>query len=41
MRRNNPVIGVEHDAYNQRERRMIEAEYAALGEALRAMPETT
>jgi Arm DNA-binding domain/Phage integrase, N-terminal SAM-like domain len=41
MRRNNPVIGVEHHAYNQRERRMIEAEYAALGEALRAMPETT
>jgi integrase len=41
MRPNNPVIGVERHAYNQRERRMIEAEYAALGEALRAMPETT
>jgi integrase len=40
LRVNNPVHGVERHAYEQRQRRATEAEYAALGEALRTMPET-
>ena len=34
----NPVRGVERHADGQRTRRLSDAEYAALGEALRAMP---
>jgi integrase len=40
MRPDNPVIGVERHAYEPRQRRMSEAEYEALGEALRTMPES-
>jgi integrase len=40
LRADNPVRGVERHADGQRDRRLSEAEYAALGEALRAMPET-
>jgi integrase len=40
LRTDNPVHGVERHAYEQRNRRLSEAEYAALGEALRTMPET-
>ena len=36
----NPVRGVERHADGQRNRRLSDAEYAALGEALRTMPET-
>ena len=39
LRADNPVRGVERHADGQRDRRLSEAEYAALGEALRAMPE--
>ena len=41
LRADNPVRGVERHAYEERQRRPSEAEYAALGEALRTMPETT
>ncbi len=41
LRPDNPVHGVDRHAYEQRQRRVTEAEYAALGEALRTMPETT
>jgi integrase len=40
LRPDNPVHGVERHAYEQRNRRLSEAEYAALGEALQTMPET-
>lgn len=41
LRADNPVHGVETAAYNTRERRASDAEYAALGEALRTMPQST
>ena len=41
LRADNPVRGVERHADRQRTRRLSEAEYAALGEALRTMPEQT
>ena len=41
LRADNPVRGVERHADRQRTRRLSEAEYAALGEALRSMPEQT
>jgi integrase len=41
MRDDNPVHGVERHADGQRDRRLTDAEYAVLGEALRAMPATT
>jgi Arm DNA-binding domain/Phage integrase, N-terminal SAM-like domain len=37
----NPVHGVERHAYRQRDRRVSDKEYAALGEAMRSMPATT
>lgn len=40
LRPDNPVRGVERHSDGQRNRRLSEAEYAALGEALRTMPET-
>jgi integrase len=40
LRADNPVRGVDRHAYTQRQRRLSESEYAALGEALRTMPET-
>jgi integrase len=40
LRADNPVRGVDRHAYAQRQRRISESEYAALGEALRTMPET-
>lgn len=40
LRSDNPVRGVERHADGQRRRRMSEAEYAALGGALRTAPET-
>jgi len=40
LRADNPVRGVERHADGQRNRRLSEAEYAALGEALRTMPQT-
>jgi integrase len=40
LRPDNPVHGVGRHAYEQRQRRVTEAEYAALGEALRTMPKT-
>jgi integrase len=40
LRQDNPVRGVAHHAYEQRQRRLSEAEYVALGEAIRMMPET-
>jgi integrase len=39
LRPDNPVRGVERHADGQRNRRLSEAEYSALGEALRTMPE--
>jgi integrase len=39
LRPDNPVRGVARHAYEQRERRINTLEYAALGEALRTMPE--
>ena len=39
LRADNPVRGVERHAYEERQRCMTEAEYRALGEALRTMPE--
>jgi integrase len=41
MRPDNPVRGVARHAYEQRNRRINNPEYAVLGEALRTMPETT
>ncbi len=41
LRADNPVSGVERHAYTERQRRASEAEYAALGEALRSMSDTT
>jgi integrase len=41
LRAVNPVSGVERHGYAERQRRASEAEYAALGEGLRTMPETT
>jgi integrase len=38
LRTDNPVHGVERHADGQRQRRISEAEYGALGEALRTMP---
>lgn len=40
LRGDNPVRGVERHADGRRNRRVDEAEYAALGEALRTMPDT-
>jgi integrase len=40
LRTDNPVRGVERHADGQRNRRLQDKEYAALGEALRTMPET-
>jgi integrase len=40
LRPDNPVHGVARHAYKQRQRRLSEIEYAALGEALRTMPQT-
>ena len=40
LRPDNPVRGVARHAYEQRQRRMNDLEYAALGEALRTMPQT-
>jgi len=40
LRADNPVRGVERHAYAQRQRRISDSEYAALGEALRTIPET-
>jgi integrase len=40
LRADNPVRGVERHADGQRNRRLLDAEYAALGDALRTMPET-
>ena len=40
LRSDNPVRGVARHAYQQRQRRVSEMEYAALGEALRTMPPT-
>jgi len=41
LRVDNPVHGVDRHAYVPRQRRLSDAEYAALGEALRSMPKTT
>ncbi len=41
LRADNPAVGVARHAYRERQRRASEAEYAALGEALRTMPTTT
>ena len=41
LRGDNPVHGVDRHAYDRRQRRVSDAEYAALGEALRSMPKTT
>jgi integrase len=40
LRNDNPVHGVDRHAYEPRQRRMTEAEYVALGEALRTMPKS-
>ena len=40
LRGDNPVHGLDRHAYEPRQRRMTEAEYAALGEALRTMPKS-
>ena len=40
LRADNPVRGVETHGYNKRERRLNADEYAALGKALRSMPES-
>jgi integrase len=40
LRADNPVRGITRHKDGQRSRRLSEAEYAALGEALRTMPET-
>jgi len=41
LRADNPVHGIERRPDRRRERRVSDAEYAALGEALRTMPATT
>jgi integrase len=41
LRPDNPVRGVARHAYEQRDRRINNLEYAVLGETLRTMPETT
>jgi integrase len=41
LRADNPAHGIEKHAYNERQRRATNDEYAALGEALRSMPEPT
>ena len=41
LRADNPVVGVARHAYAERQRRATDAEYAALGVALRTMPKTT
>jgi integrase len=41
LRIDNPVHGVDRHAYERRQRRVSDAEYAALGEALRSMPKGT
>jgi integrase len=41
LRADNPAHGIETHAYNERQRRATNDEYAALGEALRSMPEPT
>ncbi len=40
LRQDNPVRGVARHAYGQRDRRLSDQEYRALGEALRTMPLT-
>jgi len=40
MRPDNPVHGVDRYAYEQRQRRLSDTEYEALGRALRSMPKT-
>ncbi len=40
LRTDNPAHGIEKHACNERQRRASDAEYAALGESLRTMPET-
>ena len=40
LRPDNPAHGIEKHAYNERQRRATNEEYAALGKALRTMPET-
>jgi integrase len=40
LRPDNPVRGVARHAYDERQRRISDSEYAALGEALRTMPAT-
>jgi integrase len=40
LRDDNPVHGVDRHAYEPRQRRMTDAEYEALGEALRTMPKS-
>jgi integrase len=40
FRGDNPVHGVDRHAYDRRQRRVSDVEYAALGEALRSMPKT-
>ena len=40
LRPDNPVRGVARHAYEQRQRRVSNSEYQALGEAIRMMPET-
>ena len=41
LRPDNPAVGVARHAYAERQRRASDAEFAALGEALRTMPPTT
>jgi integrase len=41
LRADNPAHGIEKHAYNERQRRATNDEYAALGKALRSMPEPT
>ena len=41
LRADNPAHGIEKHAYKERQRRATNDEYAALGEALRSMPEPT
>jgi integrase len=41
LRADNPAHGIETHAYNERQRRATNDEYAALGKALRSMPEPT
>jgi integrase len=40
LRLDNPVHGVDRHAYERRHRRVSDAEYSSLGQALRSMPET-